>query len=187
MERMAHLMGLRGEDLRGSRLEAYTYAVFGDSARLTPEEGAGLADRDRREWARARVLERLDEEIAGLEAHFEALDLEAFDRDRAEAADRALFDPSKEATLARRYEAEARRGFFRALKEFREVEAEVEGARKRLRWHSAPREAAPIWRRWLRLGRWTSRARRPRLGPGRGPSGPRRRPSRPPEGRAAGP
>ena len=45
---------------------------------------------------------------------------------RAEAGDRALFDPSKEATLARRYEAAAERGFFKALKELRHRAAEAE-------------------------------------------------------------
>jgi hypothetical protein len=45
--------------------------------------------------------------------------------DRLEAPERALFDASREATLARRYETEAQRGFFRALNEFRLVEAEA--------------------------------------------------------------
>ena len=36
-----------------------------------------------------------------------------------------MFDPSKEATLARKYEAAAERGFFKALKEFRQVEREA--------------------------------------------------------------
>jgi hypothetical protein len=71
------------------------------------------------------LVERIDEEIAGLEAIRETIDLEAIGLDRAGAADVALFDPSREAALARRYEAEARRGFFKALKEFREVEAEA--------------------------------------------------------------
>jgi hypothetical protein len=127
MARMANLLGMKADDLRGSRLEAHNYAAWGNPSKLTPAEGAGLSTEDRRAWARGLVLERVDREIAGLEAHLETLDLEAFDLDRAGAADRALFDPSKEATLARRYESEARRGFFRALKEFRQVEAEVEG------------------------------------------------------------
>jgi hypothetical protein len=38
---------------------------------------------------------------------------------RTEAGKRALFDSSPEATLARRYEAAAQRGFFKALKELR--------------------------------------------------------------------
>ena len=41
---------------------------------------------------------------------------------RDEAARVALFDPSKAACLARRYEATAERGFFKALNEFRKVE-----------------------------------------------------------------
>jgi hypothetical protein len=49
------------------------------------------------------------------------------DRERMRdlAARRALFDPSREATLARKYEAAAERGFFRALKELRQVEREA--------------------------------------------------------------
>ncbi len=45
---------------------------------------------------------------------------------RAEAKARAMFDPSKEATLARRYEAAAERGFFHALKEVCKIESYIE-------------------------------------------------------------
>jgi len=41
---------------------------------------------------------------------------------RSEAARRAMFDTSKEATLARRYEAAAERNFFRAIKELRQIQ-----------------------------------------------------------------
>ena len=44
---------------------------------------------------------------------------------RKEAGRRALFDPSKEASLARKYEAAAERGFFRCLKELRQREKEA--------------------------------------------------------------
>ena len=44
---------------------------------------------------------------------------------RAEAGRRAMFDPSKEATLARRYEAAAERAFFRCLKELRQMERQA--------------------------------------------------------------
>ena len=60
-----------------------------------------------------------------MEAHYPTLDFEMIELDRAEAGSRALFDASKPACLARRYESEARRGFFQALKEFRKVEAEA--------------------------------------------------------------
>jgi hypothetical protein len=123
--RAANLVGLREEDARGSRLGALSRAVWGDFEALADHEGRGLDDDARRAWARARLLERIDAEVAGLEAHLETLDFEMIEQDRAEAGDRALFDPSKEAALARRYESEARRGFFQALKEFRRVEAEA--------------------------------------------------------------
>jgi hypothetical protein len=44
---------------------------------------------------------------------------------RAEAGRRAMFDPSREATLARKYEAAAERGFFRALKELRQLDRQA--------------------------------------------------------------
>jgi hypothetical protein len=40
----------------------------------------------------------------------------------------ALFDVSREACLARKYEASAERGFFRALKEFRQVEKQAKAS-----------------------------------------------------------
>jgi hypothetical protein len=123
--RAAHLVGTREEDARKSRLGALSRAVWGDFEALANHEGRGLEDDARKAWARAQLVERIDAEIAGLEAHLETLDFEMIEQDRAEAGDRALFDPSKEAALARRYESEARRGFFQALKEFRRVEAEA--------------------------------------------------------------
>ena len=125
MVKMANLLGVREADARGSKHEALSQGAWGFFANLTPDDGAGLSKEDRQTWARARLLERVDAEIAGLEAHDETLDHDAFDRDRAEAGDRVLFDDSKAATLARRYESEARRGFFKSLKEFRQVEAEA--------------------------------------------------------------
>ena len=47
---------------------------------------------------------------------------------RAAAERRALFDASKEASLARKYEAAAERGFFRALKELRQHERRLKAA-----------------------------------------------------------
>jgi hypothetical protein len=123
--RAANLVGTREADARGSRLGALSRAAWGDFEALADHEGRGLDDDARKAWARARLLERIDAEVAGLEAHLETLDFEMIEQDRAEAGDRALFDPSREAALARRYESEARRGFFQALKEFRRVEAEA--------------------------------------------------------------
>ncbi len=54
---------------------------------------------------------------------------EAKGEDPAEAGQRALFDPSKEASLARKYEAAAERGLYRALKELRQQQADANGPR----------------------------------------------------------
>jgi hypothetical protein len=125
LERAGHLIGYRLDDARGTRLGVLSRAAWGSLGDLADHEGEALEGEARRGWARARLVERIDEEVAGLEAHRETLDLEAIEQVRAEAGDVALFDPSREAMLARRYEAESRRGFFQALKEFRRVEAEA--------------------------------------------------------------
>jgi hypothetical protein len=71
------------------------------------------------------MADLIDAEIEMLLAHRETLDLEGIERDRAGAAARSAFDPSKEAILARRYEAAAERAVYKALNEFRRVEAEA--------------------------------------------------------------
>jgi hypothetical protein len=111
---------------RGCRGLGDRGAVEGGLGRLRGagrSRGGGLDDA-RKAWARARLVERIDEATAELEAHRETLDLESMELDRAEAGDVAWFDPSKEATLARRYESEAQRYFFKTLNELRRVEAE---------------------------------------------------------------
>jgi len=124
--RLADLTSSRYMDVPVTPVRALTGAIGGDFKDLLPGEGAGLSDDDRRAWARDRLAERIEAEIADLLEHRETLDIEAIERDRASAADRALFDPSKEAILARRYEAAAERGVFKALAELRRVEAEAE-------------------------------------------------------------
>jgi len=125
LERAAGLIGLKARHARGSRLGALSRGFWGDFAALGEDEGGGLDESFRKDWARASLIEAIDGEISALQAHRETLDFETIELDRAEAGARALFDSSKAANLARRYEAEARRGFFKALKEFRLVEAEA--------------------------------------------------------------
>ncbi len=67
----------------------------------------------------------IDEEMARLKDVRVNLDPKAIEQDRAEAVNRALFDPSKEAILARKYEAATERALFRTLKELRHVEADA--------------------------------------------------------------
>jgi hypothetical protein len=124
LETAANLTGLKVDHARGSRIGVLSRGVWGDFAGLADHEGGPLEDDARKAWARARLLERIDAEIGALEIHRDTLDFEVIELDRAEAGDRALFDPSREATLARRYLSEAQRAFFKALKEFRQAEAE---------------------------------------------------------------
>ncbi len=124
LERAGNLIGLKARHAPASRLGQLSRGIWGDLSDLGDDEGAGLDEAFRREWARSELIGAIDAEIAALEAHYETLDFETLAIDRAEAGQRALFDASKPACLARRYESEARRGFFKAMKEFRQIEAE---------------------------------------------------------------
>ena len=124
LEQAANLTGLRVDHARNSRIGALSRAVWGDFEALADGEGSHLEEDARKSWARTKLLDRIDAEVGALEIHRDTLDFEMIELDRSEAGARALFDPSKEATLARRYESEAHRGFFKALKEFRQAEAE---------------------------------------------------------------
>jgi hypothetical protein len=123
--RAANMLGLKDEHARGSRIGALSRGFWGEFEGLSSADGGGLKETARQEWSKAALFEFIDAQVAALESHYETLDFETIELDRAEAGSRALFDDSKAATLARRYEAEAHRGFFKALKEFRIVEAEA--------------------------------------------------------------
>jgi hypothetical protein len=124
IQRAANMVGLSLDHVRGTRLGAFSRGVIGDFHALTIADGGHLRDEARQVWSRDRLVERIDLEIAALEEHRLTLDLESIEIDRAQAGERALFDTSKEATLARRYAAEAQRSYFKTLNEFRQVEAE---------------------------------------------------------------
>ena len=122
-ERFQHLMGRRTEDLPVPRAKALTEAILSGNFRyLEPEDKADLEKVDRQLWAGGTLLDLIDDEIAALKKRLETFDREGLELDRAEAASRAKFDPSKEAILARKYEAASERALYRALKEFREVQ-----------------------------------------------------------------
>ncbi len=111
-EHLAHLTGVRWMDVPATRVRALTRAISGE----------GMPESDR---ARDELAGLIDAAVDGLQAHRETLDFGAIEADRAGSPDRSGFDPSKEATLARRYEAAAERGVYKALGEFRRVEAEA--------------------------------------------------------------
>jgi hypothetical protein len=127
-EHGAMALNLTGRKAGGfgiARVEALSKAVGGDFSLLGQKDGANLDPRGRREWARKALAGLIGEQVAGLESHRETLDYEAIAADRADATSRALFDPSKEACLARKYEAAAVRELHRTLKELKSVEAEA--------------------------------------------------------------
>ena len=105
-------------------------AAFAEETGASGEIGLTLArnaalNSVRMERAADRQTAALTEHVRRAEAEFvapEGVDSESADRLRAEACRRAMFDPSKEAALARKYEAAAERSFFRALKELRQME-----------------------------------------------------------------
>jgi hypothetical protein len=118
------LLGLRPDPMRRTRADQLSLAVR-NMGNLADPEWIALESKARQMYARDRLVERIDEEIAKLEAHRLTFNFEAIELDRQGAADLALFDTSREAILARRYESEARRGFFKALEQLRKVEAEA--------------------------------------------------------------
>ena len=79
----------------------------------------------RMERCAALEMEAVAGRVRKAEAGFvvpEGVDPAQADRLRSEAGRRAMLDPSPEATLARKYEASAQRGFFRAIQELRRAE-----------------------------------------------------------------
>ena len=122
LDRIANLLGRKGNDDPPSPFDAPGRAAMGDFSRW-PEGKAVRSVEKRKALARQTVAAMIDAEVETLRALAPTRDEQDEARDLAEAPSRALFDPSKEAELARRYEAAAERGMFRALREFRLVEA----------------------------------------------------------------
>ncbi len=119
------LMGRKMDDIPVSRVNELSNAMWGDFSLIGPDEGAGLDDKARRAWAKERLIELIDQEVEALRNCREGLDLEGFELDREEAPQRAMFDTSLPAVLARRYEAANERGMFHALREMQRVEKEA--------------------------------------------------------------
>jgi hypothetical protein len=124
-DHLHHLMGRSRTDVPVSRARALTEATAGNFEYLDKTDGAGLEKLDRQLWALGTLVGLVDEEIAKLKALREGLDLEGLELDRSEAAARAMFDASPDAVLARKYEASNERGLYRALREFRQIQAQI--------------------------------------------------------------
>ena len=122
-DRAEHLTGNRPEHNPYTPIADLSEAIWGDSQGPLDEDDH--AEEASKAKGRARMIERIDAELAALEAHITTLDHDSLELDRLESPDRAMFDDSKAATLARRYEAEASRRYFKLLARVREVEAEA--------------------------------------------------------------
>ncbi|WP_435021556.1 hypothetical protein TA3x_002437 [Tundrisphaera sp. TA3] len=125
-KRVDYLMGRHPGMHPPSPLEALSQALRGDFSMLGEGQGAGLRRDRRMAWAREQLGALIDAEVAELRAVRASIDAQNEATDRAEAADRALFDPSPEGQLARKYQAAAERGLFRALREYRAHERQTE-------------------------------------------------------------
>jgi len=109
-----------------SAYHGWTMAMNGHYEMIRPEHFAGIADdKGRRLYALDRLAGLIEADLAALREHRRTMDTGGVEAQRRHAAEVALFDPSKEAILARKYEAAAERGFFRALKELRELRREA--------------------------------------------------------------
>ncbi len=135
-ERFHSIMGLRHLDVPATRARALSEAIEGNFEHLRTDDAPDLDREERRVWAAVRMIELIEAEADKLRAHRETLDTRSIDLDRAEAGDRVLFDDSREATNARKYEAAAERGLYRAIREFKEAQARADEA-------SAPDDAYP--------------------------------------------
>ncbi len=123
--------GRRSGSIGASIASNLTEAILDRSDRFDPSQVAEVALEARSDWAADRMLELIEQEIGRLEIHRECLDFEAIELSRAEAPQRALFDPSHEGSLARKYEAAAERAMYKALKELREVQANTKAETQR--------------------------------------------------------
>ena len=121
-EQFHHFLGLRRVDVPHTRARALGLAVSGDFKELKPDDQPELPASERRIWAADRLIELVEAETAKLRDLKETIDLDAIALDRTEAPMRALFNPGKDAILARKYEAAIDRGLYRSLDEFREAQ-----------------------------------------------------------------
>ena len=117
-ESIHHLMGQRRGDIPFTRARCLGEAIYGTMDLLNPDDAPDLPLRERKIWAADRLVELIDIELAKLEALKATIDVEAIALDREEAPIRAMFDTSKEAILARKYEAAAERAYYRAMNGF---------------------------------------------------------------------
>jgi len=112
-QRLENLTGRRPEDFPLSDAGIVSKAYWGDESYLDPEQ-ARLDPAEKRAWIKDQLVAIIAAEVRALGALRETFDPELAAADRDEAGRRALFDPSRDAILARKYEAAAE-GFAQEL------------------------------------------------------------------------
>ena len=122
---MERLLGRPEVNFRLTRSHALTQALGGFSSNINPSEIEGLNDHEQIEWARAELARMIDDEVARLEDVKAALDPSLIEQDRLEASARCLFDLQPAMAQVRKYEAATERAMYKALKEFRQLEADM--------------------------------------------------------------
>jgi len=118
-----NLHGSVSGQIQASHYMAWTMALNGNYDHIILERLAGLDDQARRQLALERLIELVAADLARLREHLARMDTAGRAAELELAPRIALFDPSKEAILARKYEAATERGMYRALQELRQVEA----------------------------------------------------------------
>ena len=122
--RLAALQGRRVGGSPGSRAAVLARVLVGDGAAIDPREVQHLpTPAERQAWAARELTGWIDAEIERLLDHRKTLDHCAIELARIEAEDVALFDPGKDAALARKYEAAATRDLRHALRDYQVAEA----------------------------------------------------------------
>ena len=125
------LFGTNPADATASVERKLSDAVLGNFAGIVPAALEHCAtDPERRAVCRDLLIEHIEAEILRLQEHRATLDHATVAQARHLVAERALFDASQEAILARRYGAASTRDVYRALREFIAVETVPEAEAK---------------------------------------------------------
>ena len=123
VERAENLIGHRYDSPHLSRIGVLSSAYLGNFAGLKADDWPELSGGDRQLAAKAELARIFDGEIARLKEVLAGIDRAKLAEIESGAMARALFDASKEAILARKYEAAAERSFFRTLKQIEHLES----------------------------------------------------------------
>lgn len=142
MDRMESLRGVPKAHYRGSRALYLTQALEGFSQNINPSEIDGLSPDEQIEWARKELAKIIDDEVQRLLGVRDALDPRSIEQDRLEASSRCLFDLQPAMNQVRKYEAATERNMYKALKEFRSMEAELKASGVRDEMTPEPEELA---------------------------------------------